>query len=416
MNRQLRQIIATTDVHSAFDSAVPMLTYLHSARPDSLIVDCGDFFEGSGFYRLGEGHIEREVLTTLYDVLAPGNHGWPHYFEPQLHRMTVCANTTDDRGNPLFERVRILHIGGRRVAVTAVMGSQAFNTIPVDQRAGHRVTNPAQALRTVMLERHHQSDAWMVLSHSGFEEDLKLAAACPFADVIFAGHCHSNSFGPAPVGDTLVVKGRELGVGYAAAEPVGNGWAARTRVFPNVSGIPNDLAALLAEISAIGEQLESPLGSVNTLYRNAPLDRRRLLEELAGRLHTGLGADAVVINETALRSVPLGASLTVGDLLAIEPFGNQLVHAVLPETHAQNHSTLLALLADRVGTLVVHPAPLPPEVRTVLTTDYLADSCLGGRTHQAGIRLGQAVCRVLTAALPDSADPQKEASDDPHGA
>lgn len=416
MNRKLRQIIATTDVHSAFDSAARMLTHLHAARPDSLIVDCGDFFEGSGFYRLGKGRIESEVLTTLYDVLAPGNHGWPHYFEPQLRQMTVCANTTDDSGNPLFDRVRIQDIGVRRVAVTAVMGPQAFNAVPANQRAGHRISDPAKALREVMLEHHHRADAWMVLSHSGFEEDLKLAAACPFADVIFAGHCHSDAYGPVHVGDTLVVKGRELGVGYAAAEPVGSGWAARTCAFPDASAVPHNLATLLEEISAVGQQLRSPIGTVDEPRRNAPLDRRRLLEKVADRLHTGLGADAVILNETALRPVRLGTALTLGDLLAIEPFGNQLVHAFLPEHHAQDHAELLAHLTDLVGPLVVAPAPLPPEIRTVLTTDYLADSYLDGRTHQAGIRLGQAVCRVLTAPLPNSAESREGASDDPHRA
>lgn len=117
MNRQLRRIIATTDVHSAFASPAPMLAHLHAARAESLIVDCGDFFEGSGFYRLGQGQIEHEILTSLYDLLAPGNHGWRHHFEPELREMTVCANTTDDAGLPLFDRVRIERIAGRRVAV-----------------------------------------------------------------------------------------------------------------------------------------------------------------------------------------------------------------------------------------------------------------------------------------------------------
>ncbi|MCX4771909.1 metallophosphoesterase [Streptomyces sp. NBC_01285] len=407
MNRQLRQIIATTDVHSAFDSAAPMLAHLHAARPDSLIVDCGDFFEGSGYYHLGEGRIEREVLTTLYDLLAPGNHGWPHYFEPQLRRMTVCANTTDDCGTPLFDRVRIQDIGGRRVAVTAVMGPQAFNAIPADQRAGHRISNPAQALHEVMQDNHHSADAWMVLSHSGFAEDLKLATACPRADVIFAGHCHSDSFGPVHVGDTRVVKGRELGVGYAAAEPVGSGWGARIGSFPDAHSVPHELTSLMEKISAIGLRLRSPVGAVDERLRDAPLDRRRLLEEIAGRLHSGLGADAVILNETALRPVPLGATLTLGDLLAIEPFGNQLVHAFLPEQHVQDHGKLLGHLTELVGPLIVAPAPLPPAIRTVLTTDYLADSYLGGRTHQAGLRLRQAVSHVLTTSLASSADSQE---------
>ncbi|MEV6480291.1 metallophosphoesterase [Streptomyces sp. NPDC051576] len=405
MNRRLQRITATTDVHSAFDKAAPMLSHLHAARADSLIVDCGDFFEGSGFYRFGQGQLERDALTSLYDLIAPGNHGWPHYFEPALHEMTVCANTTDDNGSPLFDRLRIKRIGGRRVAVTAVLGPQAFNAIPAGQRAGHRVTDPAQALREVMLEHHHRADAWIVLSHSGFGEDLKLAAACPFADVIFAGHCHSDAYGPLPVGDTLVVKGRELGVGYAVAELVGGGWAARTCTFPETSVVPAELVPPLEKIAFIGRALSNPLGIVNEPYQNALLDRRLLLDEIAARLHTGLGADAVILNETALRSVPLGDILTLGDLLAIEPFDNQLVHAFLPDVHAEDHDTLLTHLTERTGPLVVAPTLLPPTVRSVLTTDYIADSYLGGRTtHQAGLRLVDAVRRVLATPFPDSAD------------
>ncbi|MEV6382691.1 metallophosphoesterase [Streptomyces sp. NPDC051773] len=403
MNRQLRRIIATTDVHSAFASPAPMLAHLHAARAESLIVDCGDFFEGSGFYRLGQGQIEHEILTSLYDLLAPGNHGWRHHFEPELREMTVCANTTDDAGLPLFDRVRIERIAGRRVAVTAVIGAQAFDAIPAGDRIGHHVTDPAQALREVMLAHHHRADTWIVLSHSGFDEDLKLAAACPFADVIFSGHCHSDTYGPVAVGDTLVVKGRELGIGYAAAEPVGTGWAARTTTFPRSHEFPKGLATVQDKIALVDGTLASPLGIVNEPYRNTRLDRHQLLTEIASRLHSGLGADAVVLNETALRSTPLGEVLTLGDLLTIEPFDNQLVHAHLSDDHAQDHEKLLGHLTERVGPLVTAPTPLPPATSSVLTTGYLANSHLGGRTHQAGLRLGQAVQSVLATPLAGTA-------------
>ncbi|QDY77672.1 bifunctional metallophosphatase/5'-nucleotidase [Streptomyces qinzhouensis] len=392
MNRQLRQIVATTDVHSAIGSAAPMLAFLHNARANSLIVDSGDFFEGTGIYRLGRGAIERSVLTTLYDVVAPGNHGWPHYFEPELRLITVCANTTDEEGVPIFERVRIERVGGRRVAVTAVIGQQAFHAIPAGRRAGHRVTDPVRALREVMIEHHHRADSWVVMSHSGFEEDLKLARSCPFAGIVFSGHCHSDVNGPVRVGDTLVVKGRELGLGYATATPTESGWTARTRLFPSASVLPDALIGLRERISTIEQKLARPLGTVREPYRDIPLDRRRLLEEITAYLRAGSAADAVVLNETALRSIPLGSTLTLGDLLAVEPFDNTLVHAVLPDEHAQ----ALDALAERVGPLAVLPNPLPPNPRSVLTTDYLAQSHLGGRTSATGLRLGHTVRRLLT--------------------
>jgi 2',3'-cyclic-nucleotide 2'-phosphodiesterase (5'-nucleotidase family) len=398
-DRAVHQIVATTDVHSALDDADGMLTHLQQLRDTSLIADCGDFFEGTGYYRLGGGSIEREILTTLYDVLAPGNHGWPHYFEPGLREMTVCANTVDaNSGKPLFDRLRIVTVHGRRVAVTAVMGLQAFNSIPAGQRDEHRVTDPAAALRELMLEHHHLVDSWMVLSHSGFDEDLKLAVACPFLDVVFAGHCHSDTYGPVPVGDTLVVKGAELGAGYAAAEPVGSGWAARTAAFPTTGPVPGRLTSLAEKITGLRSQLAAPLGHVNEPYRDSALDQHRLLADIASRLHTGLGAPAVVLNETALRTTRLGDVLTLADLLAIEPFSNQLVHAFVPAPYENDPARLIAHLTEQAGPLVTTPGPLPDPLLSVLTTDYLADTYLGGRTHQAGLHLGQAVRRTLATS------------------
>ncbi|EFL00999.1 nucleotidase [Streptomyces sp. SPB78] len=148
--------------------------------------------------------------------------------------------------------------------------------------------------------------------------------------------------------------------------------------------------------------LATRLGTVNEPYRDTVLDRHQLLEEIASRLHTGLGADAVVLNDTALRPTRLGDALTLGDLLAIEPFDNQLVHAFLPDRHAQDLDGLLAHLTKQTGPLVTCPSPLPQDVHSVLTTDYLADTYLGGRTRQAGLRLSEAVRSVIATPLPEA--------------
>ncbi|MEV4921618.1 bifunctional metallophosphatase/5'-nucleotidase [Streptomyces roseoverticillatus] len=398
-SRVLERIVATTDFHSAIDQATGMLHHLSQLRPASLIADCGDFFEGSGYYRLGGGTIERTLLAGLYDVLAPGNHGWPHHFEPGLHPLTVCANAVDDAtGQPLFDRLRIFRIAGRRVAVTAVIGTDAFGDIPARQRRGHRVTDPVRALREVLLAHHHEADAWMVLSHSGFENDLALAAECPFLDIIFAGHCHSDHYAPEPVGDTLVVKGGELGVGYALAEPVGAGWAAHTCTFPTTPAPwPKDLAPAARQAAAVRERLNAPLGITAESYRGTVPDRHQILTEVAARLRSGLGVDAVVLNDTVLRPRKLGMVLTFGDLMAIEPFANQLAHARIPDVHRGDAVGLVAYLSERIGPVVTAPDPLPAGLTGVLTTDFLAENFLDGRMHQAGFSLGQAVRHVLTS-------------------
>ncbi|MER6717662.1 metallophosphoesterase [Streptomyces halstedii] len=397
MTRTLRRIVATTDVHSAFDGVAPLLAHLHAARSEALVVDSGDFFEGSGYYRLGGGQVEREILTTLYDVIAPGNHGWPHYFEPSLHRLTVCANVVDDAdGNALFRRIHLATIGGRRVAVTGVMGVQAFNAVPFADRAGHRVTDPVRALRELMLAHHHEVDSWVLLSHSGFAEDLKIAEACPFLDVIFAGHCHSDQYGPVRVGDTLVLKGHELAVGYALASVEEGGWSGRSvRLPPAAAASPPGLEPIHDEIESLRRRLAAPIGPVARACRHRVPDRSELVAEIVERLRTDLGAEAVVLNETALRPVPLGTTLTRGDLLATEPFDNQLVHVALPDDQHQVDA-LLERLSAQAGPLATAPASLPPGTRSLLTTGYLADAYFGGHPKRAAVPLGRAVQHVLT--------------------
>ncbi|MFI0717509.1 metallophosphoesterase [Streptomyces sp. NPDC021224] len=398
MTRRLRRVLATTDFHSAFDDAGPLLTYLSTARPDTLVMDSGDFFEGTGYYRLGGGTLERSALLGLYDVIAPGNHGWRHYFESDLHRITVCANAYDDEGRRLFRQVDVRRVGDRTTAVTGVIGPQAFNAVPYAQRVGQRVTDPARALHELRLA-HREVDSWIVLSHSGFEEDLRLADACPFVDVIFAGHCHGPWYGPVRVGGTSVVKGYELGAGYASAEPSEHGWRAQVSRFPETgSPFPAKLGALHTQIVAAARQLAVTLGAVRPPYRHTTLDRRALLTDVVNRLCTDATADAVLLNETALRTTRLGDVLSRGGLLTFEPFGNQLVRAVVPPDFQQSPDALVAHLTAYAGPIVAAPHPFPRRVRSVLTTGYLAD-VLATPAETTGLPLAQAVRHALTERI-----------------
>ncbi|GAA3624740.1 hypothetical protein GCM10022419_132930 [Nonomuraea rosea] len=390
-HRVLERIVATTDVHSSFDRSGPMLAHLHAARERALIVDCGDFFEGSGYYLLGDGHLERQALVLMYDIIAPGNHGWRHHFTPDLRALTVCANATDAAtGELLFRPVHVVRIGGRRVGVTAVLGEQAFNAIPSTERAGHRVVSPGPALLELRHRHRGMVHDWIVLSHSGFDHDLALAAACPFISVIFSGHCHSERYGPVRVGDTLVVKGPELGAGYAEAVPKARRWTAHTRRFADTMPVIEPMAGLQSQIEATREHLARPIGPLAEPFQDTLPDRREILTLVARRLHARLKPEAVVLNETCLRSAPLGAVLRQGDLLAIEPFANQLVHTEMPADHD------LDALTAQAGPLIVVPGQSGRgQLRQALTTEYLADNYLGGRWSGPRLPLAHAVQDVL---------------------
>lgn len=391
--RHLRGVIATTDVHSALDNPAPMLAHLHHARRRYLIVDGGDWFEGSGYYTLGGGAVERRLLTALYDVIGPGNHGWRHHLD-SLHPLTVCANVTDRAGRLLWRPLRQAVIAGQRVAITAVIGEQAFAAIPAAERADARLRDPAESLRQLM--RSHNADGWIVLSHSGYDHDLHLAEACPGVDVIFSGHCHSDRYEPTAAGTAWVVKGYELGTGYARASLTDHGWRASVHHFVPTSDVPPCLRPLMRRVDRMRDRLAEPLGLLANTYRDRPLSLPTLLASVAAELGLRYDSDAVVLNQTSLRAVDLGAHLTVGDLLAIEPFGNQLATAAVPKTFIDDPASLLAMLTDRAGPIITHPATPPPELRRVLTTSYLATNFLGPAQLHAAPQFAEVIQETLT--------------------
>ncbi|MFI6886735.1 metallophosphoesterase [Streptosporangium canum] len=397
--RSVEAIVATTDVHSALENPAPMLTYLHQARKRMLVADCGDFFEGSGYYTLGGGVVERRLLAGLYDVLAPGNHGWHHHLKPDLRPLTVCANVTDPAGNLLFRPLYEATVAGQRVTITAVIGEQAFSAIPAAERADARVLDPSDALRRLMGA--HDADAWIVLSHSGYTRDLRLAETCPGVDVIFSAHCHSDRHHPTTAGTAQVVKGYEMGVGYALAAPGPAGWTASVHRFPPVDQVPAPLRSVTARIDRMRGQLAAPIGPLTRAFRDRPLNLSALLAAIAEELHARTGADAVVLNQTCLRAADLKGDLTRGDLLQIEPFGNQLTTAPMPRRFTADPAALLDMLTDRAGPIITAPAPLPPGLRQVLTTDYLASNFLHTDPLPGGPRLAEVIQRVLTGGFSD---------------
>ncbi|MGH3721217.1 MAG: metallophosphoesterase [Pseudonocardiaceae bacterium] len=380
--RCLHRIVATTDVHSALDHASLLVSQLHALRDGALITDCGDFFEGTGYYVLGGGQAETALLTALYDVVVPGNHGYRHHLDDTaLHAITVCASVTDQSGAPLFAPFKVFKIGGITVAVAGVLGIEAFTSIPPARRTGHQIVDPALALRALHRQHRGRVDSWIVLSHAGFAHDLALARACPFLDVIFSGHCHSPESGPVTVGRVTVVKGPELAGGYATARPDGHQWrAAATAFLPSDAQVapPDGLRTVLDQIAGLRRVLDEPVGALDGRFAGRTPRRRELLSHLARAAREVTGAEGAVFNQTCLRETTLGAVLHAGELMTLEPFGNTLTCV-----QATDPTALVEHLIVAAGPLVCDPQPLPgpPPGRavTVVTTAYLVATHLDGR-------------------------------------
>ena len=212
--REARTVVATTDFHSAFDRGLGLLDRLAAERArGGLLVDSGDFFQGTGYYQLGGGRLEEQVLTRLYDAVAPGNHGFAHHQEPALAAITVCCNLTGPTGAWPFATHQLRKLAGRWVLLTGVLGEQAFSTIPPDERREIACQPPGVALARLWVTHGDRADALLVLSHAGWVHDHSILAPAlaglGVPVLVLAGHCHSPEAGPTTLGRVLLAKAPE---------------------------------------------------------------------------------------------------------------------------------------------------------------------------------------------------------------
>ncbi|WP_435108847.1 metallophosphoesterase [Nocardiopsis synnemataformans] len=393
--RTLAGVVATTDLHSHLDNAASLVDTLWAKRSTHLVVDSGDMFEGTGYYRARGGNLETQLLRHLYDAVVPGNHGYRHYRSRELAPLVVCCNITSSTGTPVWAPVQLRRIGGRRVAVTGIMSASAWSCVPAAERRGHQLIDPAPALHRLI--RSVDATEWVVLSHSGFEHDQGLAARLPaLRGVVFAGHCHSALIGPTRAGQAVVVKGAEHGAGFAAARLEPTGWRFLRGLFPitepDVAELPLELTSLLDDIRSV-RTTSRTIAPTTATYRHAVPHRTQLTERLARHAHHRTRLP-VLLNETALRPARVGAHLSEWDLAELDPFDNHLVSAHLPEPLTAG--TLDRLIGD-VGPLAVVPAVASPTLAQVVTTAYLATTHLDARsTTPTGVCLRDLLIREMT--------------------
>ena len=252
-------IVFTHDMHSNFESRAVVtngkpvqtggfarlataIAQAKKARPDTIVVDAGDFSMGTLFQTIySDSAPELRLMGTLgYDATTLGNHEFDYRIQgltgmlqaakasgdslPQL----LCANIDwegtlkdpalaskaqafkDAMDSVGAKPYTIVEKGGYRIALFGVIGQEAIDDAPM---SGLKFVDYIEAAKSVVgeIKAKENPDIIICLSHSGTSsniedsEDVKLAKAVPDIDVIISGHSHTVLQNPIIVGNTILV-------------------------------------------------------------------------------------------------------------------------------------------------------------------------------------------------------------------
>lgn len=216
-------IIHTSDTHSCVEPVSPnnpdprqadkggylrraaLIDQLRADHSNTLLLDCGDFSQGSVYYNLYKGEVEVKLMNEMhYDACTIGNHEFDFGLEnmARLFRMAqfpvVCCNY-DFTGTPVEGLVSpyiIKDCAGVRVGITGV-APKMEGLVSTANYQGVGYQDPIQAVQPIVdhLRQQEHCDIVICLSHLGTGDepgqDPSLIAQTSGIDVVLGGHTHT---------------------------------------------------------------------------------------------------------------------------------------------------------------------------------------------------------------------------------
>lgn len=178
-------------------------------KKNVLLVDAGDFSQGSPYFSLFKGDVEIDLLNALkYDVVCLGNHEFDNGQQELARRIgnagfpVLCANYNfaESPLNGAVKPYTIIEKAGKKIGLIGLL-CNIKGVVSSKYLEGAEYIHPVKIMNNLALElkNTHKCDLIIVLSHCGYYAgrennpgDEYLAAQSENVDIIVGGHSHTK--------------------------------------------------------------------------------------------------------------------------------------------------------------------------------------------------------------------------------
>lgn len=232
--RKRLTILHTNDTHShvepirsgrnaGFGGIVERAAYIDSVRKadgrrNVLLLDAGDFSQGTSYFSIFEGRVEIDAMNAMkYDVTTIGNHEWDNGIAQLGERLrrgkfdaVLCNYEFSDK--LLKSQVKpytIVRRGGLKIGILGVL-CDVSTTVDKHIQTSLKYQQPSASINrwSTFLKNDKKCDLVIVLSHCGYsishggqEGDIQMAPQLHDVDIIIGGHSHTDLKQPRYVKD-----------------------------------------------------------------------------------------------------------------------------------------------------------------------------------------------------------------------
>lgn len=341
-----------------FGGSARLMTAIDAARSRSanhILVDGGDQFQGTLFYTYYKGKLAAEIMNQMgYDAMTVGNHEFDD--GPETLRgfvdsvgFPVLMSNSDISNEPLLsdkiEKSVIIERGGERLGLIGLTPQDTDELASPGPNISF--TDPIAAVQGEVDRLSADGvNKIIVLSHSGYNVDIRIAENTTGVDVIVGGHSNTllgdmeGAAGqyPTMVGNTAIVQayayGKFLGELQVIFDTDGN--------IVQATGAPLIMDGDVVEDAATKTRITAaavPLGDLRNQIVGFSTDAIdagqsvcRAMECTMGNLVADAmlasvadqGIDLAIANSGGLRASMAAGDITMGDVLTVLPFQNTL--------------------------------------------------------------------------------------------
>ncbi len=337
-----------------------LITAIRAARAAAsapvLLVDGGDQFQGTLFYTHYKGRLAAEMMNLLgYDAMTVGNHEFDD--GPEVLRgfvdaldFPVLMSNADISAEPLLaDKIAKSIVIERSDMAVGLIGLTPQDTGEL-ATPGPNVTF-SDPVAAVQAQVDRLTDAGItriiVLSHSGYSVDQRVAHETTGVDVIVGGHSNTylhptdpDAEGPYPtmIGDTAIVQAYAYGK-FLGALDVTFDKAGR---LVSATGAPQLLDAAVAEDASVLDRLTEaaapleairnkvvaetarPISGDRDICRSGPCEMGIVVAEAMLERVRDQGVEIALQNGGGLRAGIDAGPVTLGEVLTVLPFQNTL--------------------------------------------------------------------------------------------
>lgn len=182
-----------------------MIRRQRKEHPRMLLLDSGDFSQGSPYYNIYKGEVEVGLMNIMgYDAATIGNHEFDYGLEnmARLFRMAkfpiVCANY-DFTGTPVEGLVKpyvIIKRDGIRIGIFG-LAPEMEGLVFAENCKGVKYNDPVKTGNETarLLKEDMKCDVVICLSHLGWDikgtDDTEMMRATRNIDLVLGGHSHT---------------------------------------------------------------------------------------------------------------------------------------------------------------------------------------------------------------------------------